>query len=148
MKYNIKIASILTKNGEYIIACDYFNKALLSKNEFDIENIKAAAFSFFKIKDYKKSAVFLEELYKRAVKENTDELGHMQKSLISMYMLADEIGIAESFIERIINDKKADDKYYIDRIYLHILYKLTDSEKFKSLYDKLYTTYKIKDSGK
>ena len=148
MKYNIKIASILTKNGEYIIACDYFNKALLSKNEFDIENIKAAAFSFFKIKDYKKSAVFLEELYKRAAKENTDELGHMQKSLISMYMLADEIGIAESFIERIINDKKADDKYYIDRIYLHILYKLTDSEKFKSLYDKLYTTYKIKDSGK
>ena len=90
----------------------------------------------------------MEELYKRAVKENTDELGHMQKSLISMYMLADEIGIAESFIERIINDKKADDKYYIDRIYLHILYKLTDSEKFKSLYDKLYTTYKIKDSGK
>ncbi|WP_300753902.1 restriction endonuclease [uncultured Brachyspira sp.] len=148
MKYNIKIASILTKNGEYIIACDYFNKALLAKNEFNIENIKAAAFSFFKIKDYKKSAVFLEELYKRIEKENTDELLHIQKSLISMYMLADELNIARSFIEQIINDKKAYDKYYTDRIYLHILYKLIDNEKFKELYDKLYTAYKIKDSVK
>ncbi|MDO6994094.1 hypothetical protein Q5M87_08740 [Brachyspira innocens] len=147
MKYNIKIASVLTKNGEYIIACDYFNKALLSKNEFDIEDIKAAAFSFFKIKDYKKSAVFLEELYKRAAKEeNTDELVHIQRSLISMYMLGDEISIARSFIEQIIN--KSNDKYYIDRMYLHILYKLIDNEKFKELYDKLYTAYKIKDSDK
>ena len=69
MKYNIKIASILTKNGEYIIAYDYFNKALLSKNEFDIENIKAAAFSFFKIKDYKKVLFFWKSFIKEQLKK-------------------------------------------------------------------------------
>ncbi|MCZ9886473.1 tetratricopeptide repeat protein [Brachyspira hyodysenteriae] len=64
MFYNIKTGTILCNEGYYILASDYFNKAILNKNEFDIDNLKAAAFTFFKIKDYKKSIVFLEELQK------------------------------------------------------------------------------------
>lgn len=85
--YAIKVASILGKEGSYLLACDYFNRALLSKSEFDIESIKVAVFSFFKIKEYKKCIVFLEELYKRMVKDRDnisgDELNNLQRSLIS-----------------------------------------------------------------
>ena len=63
--YAIKVGNILGKEGNYLLACDYFNKALLSKNDFSIEDIKTAIFCFFKTKEYKKCIVFLEELYKR-----------------------------------------------------------------------------------
>ena len=66
--YLIKIGTILGENGYNLVASNYFNKALFSKNEFEIESLKVAAFSFFNIKDYKKSIKFLEEFYKRILK--------------------------------------------------------------------------------
>ena len=151
--YSIKVASILGKEGSYLLACDYFNKALLSKNEFDIESIKVAVFSFFKIKEYKKCIVFLEELYKRMVKDrdniSSDELNNLQRSLISMYILSDELNIARNFIEQIlIENNNENHLYFIDKMYLYILYKLVENEKFKELYDKMYIKYKIKDYNK
>ena len=64
MLHNIKAGTVLCNEGYYMISCDHFNKAILNKNEFEIDDLKAAAFSFFKSKDYKKSIVFLEELQK------------------------------------------------------------------------------------
>lgn len=156
MYYNIKAGSILGKEGYYILACDYFNKALLNKNEFDTEDIKTAAFCFFNNKNYKKSIVFLEELHNRLNKDKNenpklyDELNYLNKSLISMYILSDELKIAESFTEKIISEKNIDDsiKLNIDRIYMHILYKLSENGKFKEVYDNFYVKYNIKNFDK
>ena len=148
--YAIKEASILGKESSYLLACDYFNRVILSKSEFDIESIKVAIFSFFKIKEYKKCIVFLEELYKRMVKNrnniDNNELNSLQKTLISMYILSDELNIAKNFIEQIlIENNNENHLYFIDKMHLYILYKLAENDKFKELYDKMYIKYKIKD---
>ncbi|KLI31464.1 hypothetical protein SZ49_03895 [Brachyspira hyodysenteriae] len=148
MFYNIKTGTILCNERYYILASDYFNKAILNKNEFDIDNLKAAAFTFFKIKDYKKSIVFLEELQKRLAKENDKDIDTINSTLISMYMISDELNIARSFIEQIIVNKHINNQFYIDRIYLHILYKVLDNEKFKELYTNLYKKYNISNPNK
>lgn len=152
IKNNIKIGSTFCDEAYYTFACDYFNKSILNKNEFDIENLKRAAFSFFKTKDYKKCIVFLEEMQKRLVKEGSEseDINTVNKNLISMYILSDELNIARGFIEQIMIEKNIDNntRLYIDRIYLHILYKLSDNEKFKKLYDDLYVKYNIQNHDK
>ena len=82
MFYNIKTGATLCNEGYYILACDYFNKAILNKNEFNTNELKAAVFSFFKTKDYKKCIVFLEELQKRLKKENDNDLEIVKKKMI------------------------------------------------------------------
>ena len=144
--YLIKIGTILGENGYNLVASNYFNKAILSKNEFEIESLKVAAFSFFNIKDYKKSIKFLEEFYKRILKysnRNSEEIHNIEKSLISMYIIVDALNIAKSFIESILIEKNIDYdfQFYINKMYLFILYKLGDNEKFKKLYDNLYELY-------
>lgn len=148
--YLIKIGTILGENGYNLVASNYFNKAILSKNEFEVQSLKVAAFSFFNIKDYKKSIKFLEEFYKRILKylnRNSEEIHNTEKSLISMYIITDELNIAKSFIESILTEKNIDDdfKFYINKIYLFILYKLGENERFKKVYDNLYELYSLKD---
>ena len=145
--YAIKVATILGQEGYYLLACDYFNKALLSKNEFDIESIKTAIFSYFKVKEYNKCVVFLEELYRRFGKNSSEELSNLLKSLISMYLLSDELNIARGFVEQIMIEKiyNHNNMYYIDRMYLFILYKLADNDKFREFYDKFYIKYNLKE---
>ena len=107
--YLIKIGTILGENGYNLIASNYFNKALLSKNEFEVESLKVATFSFFSIKDYGKSIKFLEEFYKRILKysnRNAIEVHNIEKSLISMYIILDELNIAKSFIESVLIEKR------------------------------------------
>lgn len=148
--YLIKIGTILGENGYSLIASNYFNRAFLSKNEFEVESLKVAAFSFFNIKDYGKSVKFLEELYKRILKysnRNSIEVHNIEKSLISMYIILDELNIAKSFIESVLIEKDIDDdfKFYINRMHLFILYKLGDNDKFKKVYKNLFELYSIND---
>lgn len=150
--YLVKIGTILGENGYNLVASYYFNKALLSKNEFEIESLKVAAFSFFNIKDYKKSIKFLEEFYKRIARfsnRNSEEIHEIEKSLISLYIISDELNIAKSFIESILIEKDIDDDFtfYINKMYLFILYKLGDNERFKKVYDNLYELYSLKDGN-
>lgn len=148
MLHNIKAGTVLCNEGYYMISCDHFNKAILNKNEFEIDDLKAAAFSFFKSKDYKKSIVFLEELQKRLAKEKNEDIDSINRTLISMYMISDELNIAKSFIEQIIIEKNIKYKFFIDRMYLHILYKVLDNEKFRELYDNLYKKYNVANPNK
>ena len=145
--YAIKAATILTYEKSFKMACDYFSKALSAKEEFDIDDIKAAAFAFYKVKDYKKSLAFLETLYKRVNKEksNKEISKQIAKSLISLYLISEEINIAKSFLEATLANKFHDDNYmfYLNKIYLFVLYKLEDSKLFKEYYDKTYALYKI-----
>lgn len=150
--YLVKIGTILGENGYNLVASYYFNKTLLSKNEFEIESLKVAAFSFFNIKDYKKSIKFLEEFYKRIARfsnRNSKEIHEIEKSLISLYIISDELNIAKSFIESILIEKDIDDDFifYINKMYLFILYKLGDNERFKKVYDNLYELYSLKDAN-
>ena len=149
--YLIKIGTILGENGYNLVASNYFNKALFSKNEFEIESLKVAAFSFFNIKDYKKSIKCLEEFYKRILKylnRNSEEVQNVEKCLIALYITVDELNIAKSFIESILMEKDIDNdfKFYINKMHLFILYKLGDNEKFKRVYDNLYELY-LKDAN-
>ncbi|MEI0603956.1 restriction endonuclease [Brachyspira alvinipulli] len=153
--YSIKIASILGKEGNYQRACDYFNKALVSKNEFEIDELKIASLSFFMIKDYKKSILFLEELYKKSFNlfkndKNKDRSGidNLETLLLSMYVSADELNNGISFAERILSDDLMSDnhKIYVNKIYMFMLYKLSNTEKFNKLYKELISYYQL-DKG-
>lgn len=150
--YLIKIGTILGENGYNSTASNYFGKALYAKSEFDADSLKIAAFSFFNVKDYGKSINFLQEFYKRILKysnRNSNEVHNIEKSLISMYILTDALNIAKTFIESILLEKNIDDsfKFYINKIYLFVLYKLGDNDRFKKVYDNLYELYSLKDAN-
>lgn len=156
--YIIKVANTLAKEGNFKLSNHYFGKAIVSKAEFMTEDLKCAAFVSYKMKDYKKCIAFLEELRKRLIKEAITnkskdikkDILELEKDLISTYILSEELNIAKSFIEDILSNKFIDKNHEFDinKLYLFVLYKLEESERFKSLYNKLYSLYKINESNK
>ena len=159
--YTIKVANILAKEGNFKLSNHYFSKVIVSKGEFMIEDLKCAAFVSYKMKDYKKCIAFLEELRKRLIKEATTNkskevkeikksICELEKNLISMYILSEELNIAKSFIHDVLSNKSIDKNHEFDinKLYLFVLYKLEESERFKNLYNKLYTLYKIEENNK
>ena len=156
--YIIKVANTLAKEGNFKLSNHYFGKAIVSKTEFMTEDLKCAAFVSYKMKDYKKCIAFLEELRKRLIKEAIankskdikKDILELEKDLISTYILSEELNIAKSFIEDILSNKFIDKnhEFNINKLYLFVLYKLEESERFKSLYNKLYSLYKINESNK
>ncbi len=156
--YIIKVANTLAKEGNFKLSNHYFGKAIVSKAEFMTEDLKCAAFVSYKMKDYKKCIAFLEELRKRLIKEAIankskdikKDILELEKDLISTYIVSEELNIAKSFIEDILSNKFIDKNHEFDvnKLYLFVLYKLEESERFKSLYNKLYSLYKINESNK
>lgn len=156
--YIIKVANTLAKEGNFKLSNHYFGKAIVSKAEFMTEDLKCAAFVSYKMKDYKKCIAFLEELRKRLIKEAIankskdikKDILELEKDLISTYILSEELNISKSFIEDILSNKFIDKNHEFDinKLYLFVLYKLEESERFKSLYNKLYSLYKINESNK
>ena len=156
--YIIKVANTLAKEGNFKLSNHYFGKAIVSKAEFMTEDLKCAAFVSYKMKDYKKCIAFLEELRKRLIKEAIankskdikKDILELEKDLISTYILSEELNIAKSFIEDILSNKFIDKNHEFDinKLYLFVLYKLEESERFRSLYNKLYSLYKINESNK
>lgn len=156
--YIIKVANTLAKEGNFKLSNHYFGKAIVSKAEFMTEDLKCAAFVSYKMKDYKKCIAFLEELRKRLIKEAIankskdikKDILELEKDLISTYILSEELNIAKSFIEDILSNKFIDKNHEFDinKLYLFVLYKLEESERFKNLYNKLYSLYKINESNK
>lgn len=156
--YNIKVASILAKEGSFKLSNHYFNKAIVSKGEFMIDDLKCAAFVSYKMKDYKRCISFAEELRKRLIKESTTnklsdnkmDIHNLEKDLISLYISSEEFNIAKTFIEGILANKPIDKNHEFDmnKFYLFILYKLEESEKFKNLYNSLFDLYKLKENNK
>lgn len=156
--YIIKVANTLAKEGNFKLSNHYFGKAIVSKAEFMTEDLKCAAFVSYKMKDYKKCIAFLEELRKRLIKEAIankskdikKDILELEKDLISTYILSEELNIAKAFIEDILSNKFIDKNHEFDinKLYLFVLYKLEESERFKNLYNKLYSLYKINESNK
>ena len=156
--YNIKVASILAKEGNFKLSNHYFNKAIVSKGEFMTDDLKCAAFVSYKMKDYKRCIAFAEELRKRLIKEATTnklsenkiDIHNLEKDLISLYILSEELNIAKSLIESILANKPIDKNHELDmnKFYLFVLYKLEESEKFKSLYNHLFNLYKVGENNK
>ena len=151
--YAVKIGNVLGKEGKYKLASEYFNKVIVSKENLTIEEARTAALSFFMIKDYKKSIIFLEELYKKISNDKeTDilEIYNLEILLVSLYISADELNIAITFLEQILSNKNIseDHKLYVNRIYMYILYKLSDNNKFISKYNELRAYYKLDEAKK
>lgn len=156
--YNIKVASILAKEGSFKLSYHYFNKAIISKGEFMIDDLKCAVFVSYKMKDYKKCIAFAEELRKRLIKEasvnklsdNKKNIHNLENDLISLYISSEELNIAKSFIESILSNKPIDKnkEFDMNKFYLFTIYKLEESDKFKNLYNNLFTLYKINENNK
>ncbi len=156
--YNIKVASILAKEGSFKLSYHYFNKAIISKGEFMIDDLKCAVFVSYKMKDYKKCFAFAEELRKRLINEacvnklsdNKKNIHNLENDLISLYISSEELNIAKSFIESILSNKPIDKnkEFDMNKFYLFTIYKLEESDKFKNLYNNLFTLYKINENNK
>ncbi|EKV58088.1 restriction endonuclease [Brachyspira hampsonii] len=156
--YSIKAATELGREGAYRLASEYFNRVLNNKNDFEIYELKIAAISYFINKEYKKVIPMLEELHKRLsrnisnIEEDYDEMTLVEKILISLYIINDEINSARSLAESILSSRaiKNDSKYrfFINRIYLYILYKSDDNEAFINLYNQYSKQYKINEITK
>ena len=156
--YNIKVASILAREGSFKLSNHYFNKAIVSKGEFMTEDLKCAVFASYKMKDYKRCIAFAEELLKRLNKEaaanklsdNKIYIHSLEKDLISLYISSEGFNIAKNFIEGILANKPIDKNHEFDinKFYLFVLYKLEESEKFKSLYSRMFDLYKVGENNK
>ncbi len=150
--YYIKIAHTLTEEACYKLAYEYYHRALVLKADFSIEDFKYAAFASFQVKDYKKTIIYLEKLYKKMCKDINQykiDIAKLMQSLVSIYILSDEINIAKSFIEEAFIYKAidSDNRLYMNKIYLFILYKLDDNKKFTEIYNKLIDMYKINNDS-
>ncbi len=156
--YSTKVATILGNEGAYRLACEYFNRVINNKSDFEIDELKIAAISYFINREYRKVINILEELHKRLsrnisnIEEDYEELILVEKILISLYIITDEINSARSFTESILSLRSIKNNpqynFYINRIYLYILYKSDDNDAFINLYDKLSKKYKINDIKK
>ncbi|MCZ9870898.1 restriction endonuclease [Brachyspira hyodysenteriae] len=149
--YAVKIGNVLGQEGKYKLASEYFNKVIIAKENLSIEEARTAALSFFMIKDYKKSIIFLETLYKKILNNkeaDISEIHNIEILLMSLYISADELNRAITFLEQILSNKniKEDHKMYINRIYMYILYKLSDNDKFLSKYKELKAYYKLDEA--
>ena len=156
--YSIKAATELGREGAYKLAAEYFNRVLNNKNDFEIYELKIAAISYFINKEYRKVISMLEELHKRLsrnisnIEDDYDDMILVEKILISLYIITDEINSARGFTESILSSRsiKNDPKYhfFINRIYLYILYKSDDNEAFMNLYNQYSKQYKINEIKK
>ena len=156
--YSIKAATELGREGAYKLATEYFNRVLNNKNDFEIYELKISAISYFMNKEYRKVISMLEELHKRLsrnisnIEDDYDELILVEKILISLYIITDEINSARTFTESILSLRavKNDPKYcfFINRIYLYILYKSDDNEAFINLYNQYSMQYKVNEVKK
>ena len=156
--YSIKAATELGREGAYKLATEYFNRVLNNKNDFEIYELKISAISYFMNKEYRKVISILEELHKRLsrnisnIEDDYDELILVEKILISLYIITDEINSARTFTESILSLRavKNDPKYcfFINRIYLYILYKSDDNEAFINLYNQYSMQYKVNEIKK
>ena len=147
--YLIKTAYTLFNEKKYQFACNYFNKAIMSRREFNIDEIKAAIYSYYKIKNYERVITFLEDLDKRINKDSVNlqnELIEIRKALISMYLFTDKLQYASEYLEEILNnnDNNLDKNLliYYNRMYLFVLHKFGDKKKFKDVYRKIKSTLK------
>ena len=150
--YYTKVAHTLVEEGYYKLAYEYYHRALVLKSEFSIEDFKYAAFASFQVKDYKKTIIYLEKLYKKMCKDINQykmDIAKLMQSLVSIYILSDEINIAKTFIEEAFIYKAidSDNRLYMNKIYLFILYKLDDNKKFTEIYNKLIDMYKINNDS-
>ena len=156
--YSIKAATELGREGAYKLAAEYFNRVLNNKSDFEIYELKIAAISYFINKEYRKVISMLEELHKRLsrnisnIEDDYDDMILVEKILISLYIITDEINSARGFTESILSSRsiKNDPKYhfFINRIYLYILYKSDDNEAFMNLYNQYSKQYKINEIKK
>ena len=146
--YLIKVAYTLFNEKKYQFACNYFNKTIMSRREFNIDELKAAIYSYYNIKNYEKVITFLEDLDKRIDKDSINfqsELIEIRKTLIYMYLFTDKLQYASEYIEELLNDSNNLDKnllIYYNRMYLFTLHKLGDKKKFKDVYRKIKSTLK------
>lgn len=153
--YSIKAATELGREGAYKLACEYFNRVLNNKSDFEIYELKISAISYFINKEYRKVINMLEELHKRLsrnisnIEDDYDEMILVEKILISLYIITDEINSARSFTESVLSSRSIKNdhtyKFFINRIYLYILYKSEDNEAFMELYTQLSKQYKINE---
>ena len=153
--YSIKAATELGREGAYKLACEYFNRVLNNKSDFEIYELKISAISYFINKEYRKVINMLEELHKRLsrnisnIEYDYDEMILVEKILISLYIITDEINSARSFTESVLSSRSIKNdhtyKFFINRIYLYILYKSEDNEAFMELYTQLSKQYKINE---
>ena len=146
--YLIKVAYTLFNEKKYQFACNYFNKVIMSRKEFNIDELKAALYSYYNIKNYEKTITFLEDLEKRINKDSINlqnELIEIRKTLISMYLFTDKLQYASEYIEQLLTDANNLDRsllIYYNRMYLFVLHKLGNKKKFKEIYRKIKSTLK------
>ncbi|MCZ9870896.1 restriction endonuclease [Brachyspira hyodysenteriae] len=156
--YSIKAATELGREGAYKLATEYFNRVLNNKSDFEIYELKIAAISYFMNKEYRKVISMLEELHKRLnrnisnIEEDYDEMILVEKILISLYIITDEINSARDFTETILSSRTIRNypefHFFINRIYLYILYKSDDNEAFINLFNQYSKQYKINEIKK
>ncbi|KLI59774.1 restriction endonuclease, partial [Brachyspira hyodysenteriae] len=108
--------------------------------------------SFFMIKDYKKSIIFLEELYKKILNNKeteASEIYNLEILMISMYISTDELNRAITFIEQILSNKSIseDHRLYINKMYMYTLYRLSDNERFREMFNNIKNSYNLEDAG-
>lgn len=138
-EYALRIGIILVKEGYPQFAKIYLDRFITDSNDFDL--MKTLTFIYYKLKEYKKAVMCLERMYK-LLPANSDDKSDIENLLLNMYIMAEENFQAKSFAEFILGRKSSFESVFrIFRIYLFVLYKLNDREKFIKYYEKAVHHY-------
>lgn len=145
-EYSLRLGMTLVKEGFPQFAKPYLDKFITESGDFDL--MKTLAFMYYKLHEYKKCVVCLENIYKLLTKEYT-ELKNVEGLLLNMYITAEEYFQAKSFAEFILGKRPNPESVYnIFRTYLFVLYRLNDRNKFIEYYGRAVKNYSSSNLNK
>lgn len=133
----------LLREGSSNFAKTYLESLLPTEN---IDVLKGLAYIAIKMHDYSYATKIIESLYKLTFKKNESKID-IENLLLTLTVKSEKYFQAKKLAENILFVKSANKDFFINRMYLFILYKLDDKKSFINQYNA-YKELNVKQNFK
>ena len=121
----------LLREGSSRLSKTYLETLLPSE---DIDVLYALAYIAIKMNDYSYASRLIESVYKLMLKKNEAKVD-IENLLVTLLVKSEKYNLSKKLVESILSFKTAQKDFFINRMYLYILYKLDDKKSFISQYN-------------
>ena len=130
----------LLKEGSSSFAKTYLEILLPTE---DLEVLYALAYITIKMRDYNYASRLVETIYNLMLKKNLNKTD-IENLLVTLLVKSEKYHLSKKLLENILSVKSSHKDFFINRIYLYILYKLNDKKSFINQYN-IYKKLDVKE---
>ena len=130
----------LLREGSSSFAKTYLELLLPSE---DLDVLHALAYIAIKMRDYNYASKLVESIYNLMLKKSLTKVD-IENLLITLLVKSEKYNISKKLLENILSVKSAHKDFFINRMYLYILYKLDDKKSFINQYN-IYKKLDVKE---